>query len=341
MKFFTNAKKVLITVSALTVIISAFLCSCSGNTKQQQNKPQDNTDVTTAVESTESTSDDKESTDALQPESTKPEYIQAAQDSIRAEQESAKAEQENANAEQEIEQESTEITDGEADVIEVQQATVLGDDSLSKAIAVCFDKTPEQVTKDELLSVRYCAFSSSDDGSYYIDLGFDSFIDIYYTNAAFEDMNSLLVSATVENIENADTSVLGLMENIICFEFYNVPMADISFITNYRHLATGYFLNNGITDISCLADFRPQSLTELDFTDNEISDWSYVTDIADRIITDYSVQDLVDADGNPVQYAFTTYLSDVLNKDDTDNSQQAESTDNEIFNSDDIGALFQ
>ena len=161
------------------------------------------------------------------------------------------------------------------------------------SIAECFDKTPDKLTEQDILSVRYISIGPDAFGQNILCLGCEEYENTYFSDEyetaeeKIEDLKPLVSQVNIKATDNTDYSDLALFKNVSVFELYEIPVSDVSFIKNYANLAYGYFSNNGITDISALSDFRPESLMCLDFTGNDIKDWSALKDISDKIITNY------------------------------------------------------
>ena len=180
------------------------------------------------------------------------------------------------------------------------------------SLAECFGKDSKDLTEEDVLSVRYISMGPDEFGKNVLYIGLEDYETVYFSEkyeSAEEKIEALIPVVKQSYLEedgNTDYSDLALFKNVSVFELYETPVADVSFIKNYTNLAYGYFSDNGITDISSLADFRPESLKCLDFTGNDITDWSALMDISDIIVTNYRYKE----EGDHV-----TFLSDLLNTD--------------------------
>jgi len=121
-----------------------------------------------------------------------------------------------------------------------------------------------------------------------------------------QKLNDVVMVSEFSYDKNTDTlSDLGNFKNVEMFEIYDVAIDDISFIKKYETLIFGYFKNNGITDVSCLADYNPETLVELDLTGNDIADWTPLYPIKEKVTVFYG-----ESDGMPVILT----LEDMLNQ---------------------------
>ncbi len=155
----------------------------------------------------------------------------------------------------------------------------------------------EFITKQDILDIYYLAIVPIDGGAFGLSVGLSDYRDAYFAEIAKEAPNYVNLipyvkeaEFSIESSKYLDTD-LALFENIEIFEYYAFPVNDVTFIKNYPNLTYGYFSSNGITDVSGLSDYNPESLTELDFTGNSISDWSALNHIEDKVIVLYSAQD--------------------------------------------------
>lgn len=188
--------------------------------------------------------------------------------------------------------------------------------SFFEAVAKCLEKEPADVTQEDIMSIHYLAVGPEGDGTITVYVGLVDYVDHALSHdATVESLVPFVKKAVVENPVGL-ASDLGRFSNIEIFEYYDVAIEDVSFVNNYHQLIMGYFDTNGITDVSPLADYNPETLHELDFTGNNIEDWTALEHIQDKVIVNYSLQNMTDEDGNEVQVPFITMLSEVLGKEE-------------------------
>ncbi len=217
----------------------------------------------------------------------------------------------NGNKEQELLEEENEVQQ------EQQEKTLenkLGfeNTALLKAVAQCFDKEAVGLTQEDVLSVRYLAVGPEEDGSDTVYVGLEDYADVYFSaDVTIEALQEHVKTAVLEWDEEGFGD-LAKFKNVEIFEYYDIPITDVSFIKNYEQLAFGYFQNNGITDVSSLEGYNPETLYKLDFTGNDIADWTPLYDIKDKVIVNYNLQKMQDENGNEVDVPFVTTLEDLL-----------------------------
>lgn len=194
--------------------------------------------------------------------------------------------------------------------------------SLEKAVAECLEKEATELTEDDILSVRYLAIGPEANGINTVYVGFKDYVDnALEKNADIENLKKYVKTAVIENTENLEED-LGKFKNIEMFEYYDFEIKDVSFLTNYSMLIFGYFKKNGIIDVSPLADYNPQTLVCLDFTGNDIDDWSYLYHMTEKIVVKYEVKMMTDSNGETVEVPLETWLDEFI-------GSEAENSDGE------------
>ena len=199
--------------------------------------------------------------------------------------------------------------------------------SFFEAVAKCLEKDPVDVTQEDIMSIHYLAVGPEGDGTITVYVGLVDYVDHALSHdATVESLVPFVKKAVVENPVGLAAD-LGRFSNIEIFEYYDVAIEDVSFVNNYHQLIMGYFDTNGITDVSPLADYNPETLHELDFTGNNIEDWTALEHIQDKVIVNYSLQNMTDEDGNEVQVPFITMLSEVLGEEQQEVQIQQETVE--------------
>lgn len=167
--------------------------------------------------------------------------------------------------------------------------------SFFHAFANALGKKPAQVTQKDVDDIHYIAIGPETDGEYTLYVGYIDYVDLCMSEAATEEtvlkqLNELVMMSEFNYAEGNTLSDLGNFKNVEMFEIYDVVIDDVAFITNYDGLIFGYFRNNGITDVSALKDYNPESLIELDFTGNDVADWSPLEHIKEKVLVFYDLK---------------------------------------------------
>lgn len=207
-----------------------------------------------------------------------------------------------------------------------EAATALGfeNEKLFHAVANAMGKTPFELTQQDIDNVHYIAVGPEETG-HSVYIGYIDYVDLCFSEeSGMEDimskLNDIVMMSVFEYDKETDTlSNLGNFKNVEMFEIYDVEIEDVSFIKNYPILALGYFKNNGITDVSSLSDFNPETLIELDFTGNDIDDWSALYHIKEKVTVFYGV-----ADGMPMTISLESMLKQQANKTETAETDETE-----------------
>lgn len=190
--------------------------------------------------------------------------------------------------------------------------------------AVCYAlmKDPTLVTQEDILNVKYLSIDLEDNGEYTVLVGLSDYIDAYFElvnnpddTEIYKKLISLTRKASFENDEQDVFSDIAKFTKVNVFEYYDIPINDVSFLKNLNELYFGYFNSNGITDVSALSDYNPKTLRELDFTGNDIEDWSALEDIKDKVIVHYSVKEYDNGKGEKIQVPFELRLSEKIEQD--------------------------
>ena len=176
------------------------------------------------------------------------------------------------------------------------------------AVANAIGKEPFEMTMEDIENVHYVAVGPEGELGHTVYIGYVDYVDACFSEGEdiMQKLNDVVMVSEFSYDKNTDTlSDLGNFKNVEMFEIYDVAIDDISFIKEYETLIFGYFKNNGITDVSCLADYNPETLVELDLTGNDIADWTPLYPIKEKVTVFYG-----ESDGMPVILT----LEDMLNQ---------------------------
>lgn len=179
-----------------------------------------------------------------------------------------------------------------------EAASSLGfeNEKLFHAFANAIGKKPEEVTQEDVDKIHFIAVGPEKDFDYSLFVGYIDYVDLCFSEESKSPDFSqklgekVMMSELEYDIEKDSLSDLGNFKNMEMFEIYDVNIEDVSFIKNYNRLIYGFFRDNGITDLSPLKGYNPESLRELDFTGNEITDWAPVDAIKDKIVVFYDME---------------------------------------------------
>lgn len=203
---------------------------------------------------------------------------------------------------------------------------------LLAGIANAMGKTTAEVTQEDIDSIGYIGISAEETGDYTVYLGLSDFTEAYSQNLSPEEYEHLVKKSVMDfDAETDSFADLSKFKNVISFEYYGIPVTDVSFIKEYKNLKFGYFNNNGITDVSALEGYNPESLRELDFTGNEIADWSPLYPIKEKVYVHYGEITMYNEAGEPVSVPNVLTLAQKLEQDEAaaQKPQESEKTQEE------------
>ena len=197
-------------------------------------------------------------------------------------------------------------------------------ENLVNAVATALGKDVNMITEQDLTSIKYLAIGidEDDETKYSILVGLDDYMDAYIKLMNDSSLSTDILMETVKkaplvyNKEKDSFSDLDRFTGINVFEYYDIKIDDVSFVKAYPSLVFGYFNNNGITDVSSLEGYDTETLSELDFTANDIADWTPLYHIKEKVIVHYEVRYLEDADGNDVTMPILITLEDKIRQDE-------------------------
>lgn len=175
--------------------------------------------------------------------------------------------------------------------------------SILSGVANALGKTTSEMTEEDLNSIYYFSIDTEATGDYTVYIGLQEYMNAVNDNLDAVYVQQLLKKSVVElDFENETFSDLARFKNLHEFELYNVPVNDVSFIKELPGLVSGFFRNNGITDVSALAGYNSDNLALLDFTQNDIADWTPLYHIKDIVVVDNGYR-IVSNENNERVYA--------------------------------------
>lgn len=196
-------------------------------------------------------------------------------------------------------------------------------EKLFSAVCRALGKESENITKEDILNIKYISIDREDNGEYSLYIGLHDYIDVYFklakNNGDIELSKKLISLAKKATFKcNKDEEVfsdIAKFTKVNVFEYYDIPVNDVSFLKDLDELYFGFFDNNGITDVSALSDYNPKYLKELDFTGNDIKNWSALEHIKEKVIVHFKMQEYDNGKGEKIQMPFVLTLEDKIKQD--------------------------
>lgn len=209
--------------------------------------------------------------------------------------------------------------------------------NLMKAVCDALGKKTGELTEKDIESIKYFAIGPEGDGKYTVFVGLSDYMDSYFEAVnnpedefAASKLETLVKISPLEYNKGKDVfSDIAKFTQLNVFEYYDIPVSDVSFLNNLDELYFGYFKNNGITDVSSLEGYNPVTLRELDFTGNKISDWSYLEHIKEKVVVHYEVQVYNNSDGEKIEMPVIVTLEEKIKQDKQREEQKNSQSDSE------------
>ena len=230
--------------------------------------------------------------------------------------------------------------------------------NLMKAVCNALGKEEKDLTQDDIESVKYFAIGPESTGECTVYIGLSDYIDAYF-DAVNNPEDEILTQKLVEfvkvskldyDIEKDTFFDVAKFKNVNVFEYYDIPISDVSFLNELQELYFGYFKNNGIIDVSSLSEYNPVTLRELDFTGNNIQDWSYLEHIKEKVVVHYEMREYDNGNGEKIKMPVLITLENKMKQDAERKEQENNKDENQqktpAFvdkdgNAVDFGSLFE
>ncbi len=227
----------------------------------------------------------------------------------------------------------------------MSKSAFLENQDFATALSQVFGKSARSVSQEDLATVKYLElYHDSESDMCAIAVGDDEFIAKY--NEALADENntdtSYYNSAKTATFEAEDEMTLADLKyftgaHVMNINAVNIP--DASVFANFTELRKGIFTNCGITDVSAFASLDLTKIEELNFTGNNIQDWTALEAIADKVVVSSSYTVEMSEDGNYTLVPLELTLADQMEQDAesdqaTEGEEAAEETTDEVADED-------
>ena len=193
---------------------------------------------------------------------------------------------------------------------EMAKSTLLENQDFATALGDALGKYPRSITEEDLAEVKYVEIYN-DGTNCGVYLGYDDFVAQYDKYMAQVDAAEEAEKAGEEEIPEVtekhpvelakagvfevDAETLSLNDvkyftgaQIVNFTGFDI---DSSVISSFKNLKEGYFSANGLTDVSAFSELDLTKIEELSFMSNNITDWSPLESISDKVeIISYGLQ---------------------------------------------------
>ncbi len=212
----------------------------------------------------------------------------------------------------------------------------------ARGFAKALDKLAINLDYSDFENAKYLEIQyNSQTSEYSLSIGYDDFDAEYEKQVAASenteetttteetvDLSTLVKSATFVSKNPITHDDIRKFTGVKTLSLGGITLSDITFVENLKGLTRGYFNTCGITDISPFATLDLENIKELDFTGNEISDWSALESISDKVLVQNSYTIEVTEDGQyqlvPVRKTLKEYNEELAKAE----QEKAEETEN-------------
>ena len=220
---------------------------------------------------------------------------------------------------------------------------IMANQDFADALSVAFGKAESKITAEDMAEVKYFELSyDSTNKAYMLAIGYDDFVKAYdeYNEkvdnlaegetAPEADFASLAKMVTFEGDEKSDLSDIKYFTGVDTISVSSIPVTN-EYIASLTNLRKGYFYSCGLTDVTGFASLDLTKIEELDLTGNNISDWSPLNSISDKVTVAnyYSIE--TDEEGNqqfvPVTQTLTQYNEEQAKAKEEAENAEGEETD--------------
>ena len=217
---------------------------------------------------------------------------------------------------------------------EMAKSSYLENADFATALGQALDKRVRSVSADDLAKVRYLQVTN--DGEHCsVFLGYDDFMEQYDKYMAQVDAAEA-AEANGEEVPEVTEQHPQIFAKSAQFDVKKdavITLDDVKYFTNaevvnisgatvdsallgtFKNLEEGYFGSCGITDVSALATLDLTKIKELNLSGNNITDWSPLEAIAEKVIINsgYTIGD--DGNGGYTLIPMETTLKDQMEED--------------------------
>lgn len=230
------------------------------------------------------------------------------------------------------------------------KSTLFENQDFARGLATALDKLAINLDTNDVESAKYLELQYNSQASEYtLSIGYDDFDAEYEKQVAASenteeatseetekkeeetvDLSTLVKTATFVSNTPVTASDLVKFTGVKTFSLGGITLSDVSFVENFTNLTRGYFNTCGIKDVTPFAKLNLDNIKELDFTGNEISDWTALKSIEDKVLVQNTYSIEMTEDGQyqlvPLRKTLKEYNEELAKADEekTENAETAE-----------------
>lgn len=216
------------------------------------------------------------------------------------------------------------------------------------AVAKIFDTAPAFLKQQDLSEVKYMEISyNSETEEATIAIGFEDFISIYReymdaadaqedTTAYIEELNSLFKSADFKLENDGYLDDIKLFDGIEIIASSGARYSTSSVFENMTQLTSAEIYSAGLTEVNGFAGLNPEKVDILSFPGNEITDWSALDNMKEKVIVNAYYTVIPGEDGTIdinnmvyVEQTLAEYYEELAKAEDKVEAEEAEAADAE------------
>lgn len=195
----------------------------------------------------------------------------------------------------------------------------LADEKFAEALSETLGKAPLFLSENDLASVKYLGVSY-DSETVQVVTGGDEFVDKYneYTEKqeAGEDVSDVDLSkyvkiAAYDEKEAPTLDDLAYFTGVRNIEVSGIKVTDSSVFSGMTAIEDGSFYAIGLTEVAGFAGINADTLNKLSLNGNDITDWSPLDALADKVIVSASYM-LTPSEDGTVDFSNMTYVEQTL-----------------------------
>lgn len=232
------------------------------------------------------------------------------------------------------------------------KSSLLENQDFASALSKMLDKAPAFITAEDLAQVKYISLNySSDEEVASVTIGDEAFVDMYteYLEKldASEDVSSYDFTGTYKYIDFDMDKEDALLDDIKLFtgarilEIAGVSFTDSSVFAGLTDLEDVTVKACGLTEVAGLGGLNPEKVSNVNLSGNNITDWSPLDIIKDKVIvnTYYTLVPTEDGsfDFNNVQLVeqtLTEYYEELAAAEEAEKAEDAAEVSEETINTD-------
>ena len=197
-------------------------------------------------------------------------------------------------------------------------------EKFAAAVAEALGTTPAGISEEKLSEVKYIELSyNAEEELYYVALGKNDFAATYKDYIAKSeageenlslDIEGKFKDAVFELKEGETLADLKYFTGLEIISASGVPVNDSSVFANMKNLTHVFVTSCGLTEVAGLAGLNAETLYEVNLTGNEITDWSPLDYVQDKVLVSstYSVEQTEDGSYTlvPVEQTLADYYAE-------------------------------